>query len=245
MAGTNMTLTFEPIGVIHSCYKEKFGIPRQPNLVDAPATLTFYPDFAHPDTVRGLEGFSHIWVMFVFHQLKINKDQKGWSSLVRPPRLGGNKKVGVFSSRSPFRPNPVGMSAVRLNRIEITDNGPLLQLSGVDMLDQTPVLDIKPYLPYSDAIPAARDGFAPAPPEKKISVRFSDRAESQIREKEKNIPHLETIITKILQNDPRPAYQAAATTHEKGARVFGTRIFDFDLKWQIKNNQALVLSLDS
>ena len=157
---------FQPIGIINTCFKEKFGIPRQSNLVkDAPGVLTFKKEFARPEAVRGLEGFSHIWVIFVFHA-NINKDtnvaeavKNSWSPMVRPPRLGGNKKVGVFASRSPFRPNPIGMSCVKLESIELTQKGPILNLSGVDLLDDTPVLDIKPYVPKFDVRQVDKAGW--------------------------------------------------------------------------------------
>ena len=247
-----MAVNLEPIGVIHTCFKEKFGIPRQPNLaVGAPGMLEFFPEFARPEAVRGLEQFSHIWLVFVFH-MAVKKGGK-WSPMVRPPRLGGNKKVGVFASRSPFRPNPVGMSCVRLEGVESTAKGPVLHLTGVDLLDQTPVLDIKPYLPYSDRLDNARDGFAPAPDNKTCQVSFSDTAATQIREREKTISNLLPIITQVLENDPRPAYSNAHFSSIKGEnrtdgldsdRVYGIRLFDFDLKWQATGNKIRVLCLD-
>jgi tRNA-Thr(GGU) m(6)t(6)A37 methyltransferase TsaA len=248
----NLDPTLTPIGVIHTCFKEKFGIPRQPNLADrAPGMLEFLPEFARPEAVRGLEQFSHIWLIFLFHGA-VKKDGK-WSAMVRPPRLGGNKKVGVFASRSPFRPNPIGMSCVRLKDIELTAKGPMLHLAGVDILDQTPVLDIKPYLPYSDRLDTARDGFAPAPDNKTCRVNFSGTAAAQIREREKTIPNLQTIITQVLENDPRPAYGNARFSRKKKdsraaqmdkKRVYGIRMFDFDLKWQASGNKIQVLYLD-
>lgn len=243
--------SFKPLGILHTCYKEKFGIPRQPNLVDAPATLVFYPEFAREEAVRGLAGFSHIWLIFLFHRAIKKTDSEdrstgpAWSPMVRPPRLGGNKKVGVFASRSPFRPNSMGMSPVRLDSVEITGKGPVLHLTGVDILDQTPILDIKPYLPYSDCIPDARDGFAKGPPETGIDIVFSDKAIGQIREKENKTPNLMAIITGILKNDPRPAYRTAKDSENKSERIFGIRIFDFDLKWTIKGSQIRVLGLES
>lgn len=242
----NLNPTIAPIGVIHTCFKEKFGIPRQPNLADrAPGMLEFLPEFARPEAVRGLEQFSHVWLIFLFHGA-VKKNGK-WSTMVRPPRLGGNKKVGVFASRSPFRPNPVGMSCVRLEDIEMTGKGPVLHLTGVDILDQTPVLDIKPYLPYSDRLDNARDGFAPPPDNKTCRVNFSDRAAAQIREREKTIPNLQTIITQVLENDPRPAYSNArfspAGKTDK-ARVYGIRMFDFDIKWRASENTIQVICLD-
>lgn len=247
-----MAVHLDPIGVIHTCFKEKFGIPRQPNLAaGAPGTLEFFPEFANPGAVRGLEQFSHIWLVFLFHKA-VKKDGK-WSPMVRPPRLGGNKKVGVFASRSPFRPNPVGMSCVRLEAVEYTPKGPVLHLAGVDILDQTPVLDIKPYLPYSDRLDTARDGFAPALNNPACQVSFSDTAAAQIRAREKAIPNLLSIITQVLENDPRPGYCRGHFSAIKGdtgadgpgqARVYGIRLFDFDLKWQAAENKIRVIGLD-
>jgi tRNA-Thr(GGU) m(6)t(6)A37 methyltransferase TsaA len=247
--GGDSIISFEPIGTLHTCFKEKFGIPRQNNLVKkAPGTLVFNPKFAREEAVRGLEGFSHIWLLFVFHEIVNDRKEKQasrqriWSPMVRPPRLGGNKKVGVFASRSPFRPNPVGMSAVRLQAIEMTAKGPLLHLTGVDILDQTPILDIKPYLPYSDVIPDADDGFAKGPPAPAFHISFTDQALEQIREREDRYPHLTDIIKDILANDPRPAYRAEKAA-ASGDRVFGIRLFDFDLRWKMAGDQILVLEL--
>lgn len=235
----NMIFNIKPIGILHTCYKEKFGIPRQPNLVQAPGTLIFSPEFAKQEAVRELDGFSHIWLIFAFHE----NVEKGWSPMVRPPRLGGNKKVGVFASRSPFRPNPIGMSPVRLESVEIIDNSPVLHLSGVDILDQTPILDIKPYIPYSDAIPDALGGFAKKPPEIKQTITFSDLALSQIKDREKSIPDLMSIITGILGNDPRPAYQSDQNTVPEKNQVYGIHLFDFDLKWAMKKKSVFVIEL--
>ncbi|MBU1172542.1 MAG: tRNA (N6-threonylcarbamoyladenosine(37)-N6)-methyltransferase TrmO [Proteobacteria bacterium] len=227
------------IGTIHSCFKEKFGVPRQAGLVkEAPATLIFHPEYARVDAVRELERFSHIWVLFVFH-LSVRDT---WPEMVRPPRLGGNRKVGVFASRSPFRPNPIGMSAVKLDRIEITDKGPILHLKGVDMVDQTPVLDIKPYLPYSDIIKEATGGFAHEAPIPVFEIRFSPDADMTLNHMGKHNPDLRNIIIQMLGQDPRPAYyENNASDHSK---IFGIRIFDHDVKWQVRDHMILVLSLD-
>jgi tRNA-Thr(GGU) m(6)t(6)A37 methyltransferase TsaA len=232
-------LKFKPIGRIHSCFKEKFGIPRQPNLVEkAPGKVIFFKEFAREEAIRELDAFSHIWLIFCFHK-SISQNQ-AWAPMVRPPRLGGNKKVGVFASRSPFRPNPMGMSCVRLDRIEITDQGPVLHLLGVDLMDGTPVLDIKPYLPYSDSLPDARDGFAKGPPEAKLKVAFTDQARADI-EKRTELPNLKEIVTGILAHDPRPAY----TREGEAGRIYGIRLFDFDLKFTLKLDEVQVLALES
>ncbi|WDP91998.1 MAG: tRNA (N6-threonylcarbamoyladenosine(37)-N6)-methyltransferase TrmO [Desulfobacter sp.] len=235
-----MAVQLAPVGILHTCFKEKFGIPRQPNLVGtARGTLEFYPEFAREEAVRELERFSHIWLVFLFHK-NMKKEKPQWSPMVRPPRLGGNKKVGVFASRSPFRPNPIGLSCVALDRVEITDRGPMLHLSGVDILDKTPVLDIKPYIPYSDILPDARDGFAQGPPPVRLRVGFSDRAEAQVREKEKEFPEIRTVITGMLENDPRPAYAG----DNDPERIYGIRVFDVDVKWMVNGKAVDVVSLD-
>jgi len=234
-----MAVQLEPIGILHTCFKEKFGIPRQPNLVkEASAVLEFYPEFAREEAVRELEGFSHIWLIFLFHRA-LKNGTPSWSPMVRPPRLGGNKKVGVFASRSPFRPNPLGLSCVALDRVEINETGPVLHLSGVDILDQTPVMDVKPYLPYSDIIPDATDGFAAGPPRAKLDVVFTTQALDQI--KRKNIPGLKTMIQGLLEQDPRPAY--AGEGHPE--RVYGIHIFDIDVKWTVTQDRVEVIDLES
>ena len=162
-----------PIGIIHSCFSEKFGIPRQPGLVPvARAILEMRPPYDRDEAVNGLETFSHLWIIFVFHANPKGK----WQPTVRPPRLGGNRRLGVFATRSGFRPNPIGLSVVRLEGIRRYKNKLLLDLSGVDLLDRTPVLDIKPYLPYVDSVPDAIGGFADRRPASAVTVVFSDHA---------------------------------------------------------------------
>ncbi|MCP3942641.1 MAG: tRNA (N6-threonylcarbamoyladenosine(37)-N6)-methyltransferase TrmO [Desulfobacteraceae bacterium] len=234
-----MEYQFKTIGTLHTCFKEKFGIPRQMNLVEnAPATLVFHPEFAREEAVRELSSFSHIWLLFIFHKAVT----KTWPTMVRPPRLGGNKKVGVFASRSPFRPNPVGMSAVKLESIEITSQGPILHLKGVDILDKTPVVDIKPYLPYSDIIAKATGGFAPTPPEQGFHINFSDKALGQCTALEKKIPNLKSIIIQVLENDPRPGY--CNKIKDEPDKIYGIRLFDFDLKWMVTHGNIQVVCLD-
>ncbi len=221
-----MEITLNPIGIIHSCYKEKFGIPRQPGLVkQAPAKLEILPPFdSGKEAFRGLDQFSHIWVIFVFHGIKKEK----WKPTVRPQRLGGNKKQGVFATRSGFRPNPIGLSAVKLEKIAKEKNRLFLYLKGGDFLDKTPVLDIKPYLPYSDRLDAEAGIFSRKPNAGNLRVKFSDQAMQFCKKREnEDIPGLRKIITEILENDPRPAYYL----HHPGKNNFGMRIFDFDVKF--------------
>lgn len=227
---------FDAIGVVHSCFKQKFGIPRQPNLVDVPAVIELYPDYAREEAVRGLRDFSHIWVLFLFHQAV----REGWKATVRPPRLGGNERVGVFASRSMFRPNPIGLSVVKLASIECEPGSVLLHIRGGDLLDGTPVLDIKPYLPYADALPDARGGYAPASPEAACEVMFTDEALAVIEAYRERLPELRHTITALLQYDPRPAYQAGGVAQKP---EFAMRLYDFDLKWRMEEEKALVYDL--
>ena len=232
---------FTAIGSITSCYKEKFGIPRQPNLVSsAQAELILNQTFTE-ESVRGLDDFSHIWISFVFHASFNTRQAQDWKSMVRPPRLGGNKKVGVFASRSMFRPNPMGLSVVELVGIDYRKSGVVLKLRGSDLMDGTPVLDIKPYLPYADAIPKAKGGFAQNNPEIKYVVEFSEKAKHESQQaSERLAQNIELLIQQILQLDPRPSYQQR--TDE--SRVYSMRLCDFDLKWvYLDDNKIKVLAL--
>ncbi len=232
-----MPFAFEPIGIIHSCFKEKFGVPRQAGLVPAAgATLELLPPYNRPETVKGLEDFSHLWVLFVFHECLSD----GWKPTVRPPRLGGNSRVGVFASRSPLRPNPLGMSAVRLLHIEPSDNSLRLQLKGVDIMDGTPVLDIKPYVPYADTVPAPRGGFAHRAPEPVQIVRFNATAEAFLKGLDKaEADNLRRLIVQVLEQDPRPAYLA------KDARrtSFGMHLCEVNLRWTVDGEFSRVTSI--
>ena len=234
---TSVKFEFQPIGVIRSCFPEKFGIPRQPGLVkEAHATLELLPPYDRTEALEGLEAFSHLWLIFVFHaSLK-----ESWKPTVRPPRLGGNKRVGVFASRSMFRPNPLGLSVVELERIDTDARPPCLYLKGVDLLDGTPVLDIKPYLPYVDAIPAAHGGYAVSSPEPQLQVSFTSHAATQCASFAKSYPHLEALIMQVLALDPRPAYYDA----DQLRTDFGMRLLDFEVKWRVKGQQVSVLAIE-
>ena len=219
------------IGRIHTCYGEKFGVPRQPGLIDgAWGELVFDPEFRNVDAVRGLEGFSHVWLVFVFHLAM----RKSWNPTVRPPRLGGNEKVGVFASRSPFRPNPVGLSCVRLKEIDnLHPDGPVLRLGGVDLVDGTPVLDIKPYIPYCDSLPDATAGFAHEPPAK-LAVQWGTQTPTHLT------PEVKSLIENSLSLDPRPAYQ-----HDQNDREYGCLIGGFNVRWKVTSSGVLVTSCDA
>lgn len=226
---------FNSIGIVHSCYKEKFGIPRQPALVACPATIEIEAAYSKDEAFRELESFSHIWVFFVFHGIANAK----WKSTVRPPRLGGNKRIGVFASRSMFRPNPIGLSVVELKGIERKNNKIVLKIIGGDFLDSTPVIDIKPYIPYADSIGTAKAGYAVEKPEIKLQVDFSDEANVEIEKAEKKYPKFKNIIIEILQLDPRPAYQSTKQTKDE----FAIKLYDYDLKWKVEGERVSVTSL--
>jgi tRNA-Thr(GGU) m(6)t(6)A37 methyltransferase TsaA len=210
--------TFDAIGVIHSPFKEKFGIPRQPGLTNTPAIIELLPPYAVADAVQGLDTFSHIWLTFVFHAVQ----QRDWKPLVRPPRLGGNEKVGVFATRSTHRPNPIGLSVVVLEKID-TSTGVRLYIRGADLLDGTPILDIKPYLPYADSLADTRAGFAPTQPER-LAVRWRIDALDQVGE---IAVEFRVMIEDILGFDPRPAYQ------DEAERIYGVHIGDFNVRFRI------------
>jgi tRNA-Thr(GGU) m(6)t(6)A37 methyltransferase TsaA len=229
--------SFTPIGYIRSCFTEKFGIPRQPGLVpEAQALVQITAPFNQPEAFRGLEAFSHVWLVFVFHAALEHK----WKATVRPPRLGGNKRVGVFASRSGFRPNAIGQSAVPLLGIENKHNAILLRLGGVDVLDGTPVLDIKPYLPYADSIPEATAGYAPASPKPGMAVRFSTRAARQCDTLDpERYPALKALISNLLCQDPRPAYKDA-----DGPQTYGMRLWDLNIRFSVAKCDISVESIE-
>lgn len=218
-----MNFTFPAIGIIHSCFKEKFGIPRQPGLVPlAKAQLELLAPYNDRDALDGLEGCSHLWIQFVFHANR--RDE--WKPKVKPPRLGGNKSLGVFATRSPTRPAPIGLSVVKLEGITQVGGKLFLDLSGIDLLDGTPVLDIKPYVPYVDLVPEAINHFASVPPNV-VNVEFSNECADFCSEYQQNYQiELEQLIRQILQQDPRPQYQ-----QPDAERVYGMKLLDLDVQW--------------
>ncbi|MCC3703700.1 tRNA (N6-threonylcarbamoyladenosine(37)-N6)-methyltransferase TrmO [Rouxiella badensis] len=229
--------TFNEIGRIHSPYKEKFAVPRQPGLVqDGGGELHLFPPYNQPEAVRGLEEFSHLWVMFIFHQTM----EGGWRPTVRPPRLGGNARVGVFATRSTFRPNPLGMSLVELKGIRCQGKEVILELGSLDLVDGTPVVDIKPYLPFAESQPQALAGFAQNAPEANMPVTFSTLAETQLAANLTRYPHLRRFITQVLGQDPRPAYRKG----EELERDYAVRLLDFNVRWRVVADQNQVISLD-
>ena len=224
-----MDFTFPAIGIIHSCFKEKFGIPRQPGLVPlATAQLELLPPYNDRDALDGLESCSHLWVQFVFHANK----REEWKPKVKPPRLGGNKTLGVFATRSPTRPAPIGLSVVKLEKIETLNGKVLLHLSGVDLLDGTPVLDIKPYVPYVDVVPDAVNSFFSAAPAL-TPVEFNDESVKFCSQyQDKHHLDLTSLIRQILQQDPRPQYQS-----ELG-RIYGMKLLDLNVQWTYPANET-------
>lgn len=213
---------------MHSPYKEKFAVPRQPNLVqDGTGKLELLPPFDVIDAVRGLEAFSHLWLIFQFHHIQTGK----WQPTVRPPRLGGNQRVGVFASRSTHRPNSLGLSKVALTGIVQKQGKILLELGSVDLVDGTPIFDIKPYLAYADSEPLAKSGFAQEKPLGKLKVVFSPKAHQQAQKIEKTLPHFRRFIKEVLEQDPRPAYQKRQGNH----RIYGVKLYHFNVKWQVSS----------
>lgn len=216
------------IGRIQSDFSSKFGVPRQSGLVEElRARVVFEPEFRNPDALRGIEGFSHLWLIWQFHQAA----RADWSPTVRPPRLGGNRRVGVFASRSPFRPNPIGLSSVRLVGVE-RDRllGPVLVVAGADLMDETPILDIKPYLPYGDCHPEAVGGFAPGPGQLL-------KVEADPKWLEPLPPEKREGLLGALANDPRPSYQ------NDPLRVYGMGFAGWNVRFQVEGETLRVVEI--
>ena len=215
------------IARVRSDFPTKFGIPRQSGLADAPARIVFEPPYRSADALRGIEGYTHLWLIWHFSEA----DRAGWSPTVRPPKLGGNKRVGVFATRSPFRPNAIGLSSVRLVRVEAqTAEGPVLHIAGADLMDGTPLFDIKPYLPYTDAHPQAASGFALA----QDAVRV-DCAPALL---EALPPDRRQALLSVLAQDPRPAYQNQAE------RVYGFPFAGCEVRFTVADGVLTVQSIE-
>ena len=206
------------IARISTPFKTKFGIPRQSGVTpDVKGEIMFEPDYREIEAVRGLEGFSHIWLIWCFSESVSDK----WSPTVRPPRLGGNVRMGVFATRSPFRPNPIGLSSVVLERIEYTDDrGPVLHVRGADLMDGTPIFDIKPYVAYADSHPDASGGFTDTAEFKKLCVELGDGV----------TPPLSEGLIEVLENDPRPRY------HDDPERVYGMEYDGREVKFRVRGD---------
>lgn len=234
-------IQINPIGFVESPYDEKFSVPRQPDLVaEGKGILRLIPPYNTADAVRGLEQFSHIWLIFQFHQIP----EREWHATVRPPRLGGNERVGVFASRATHRPNPLGLSKVKLEQVMIENGEVYLKLGSVDLVNGTPVLDIKPFIAYADNEPLAKSGFAELKPESKLRVEFCDEVKQAVKFCQNfakfGIEQPLEFIRDVIAQDPRPAYQQG----KYSGRVYGMSLVGYNIRWQVNaEQQALVLSI--
>lgn len=232
-----MDWQFQTIGVVHSPCKEKFGVPRQSGLApDLTAQIEILAPYDREEAFSELSEFSHIWVISVFHQAR----RESWQSTVRPPRLGGNQRVGVFASRAPYRPNPIGLSVFGYHGMQRQQGRLLLSISGVDLVDGTPVLDIKPYLPYADQPEDSTGGYTSRVMKPVLQVQFSDLARQQC---EDILLHegldMPTLITQVIRLDPRPAYQAASVS-----RNYGVKLAEYNVQFVVEEDVARVTQLE-
>lgn len=237
----NQTLNAFPmhqIGLIHSPFPEKFGIPRQSGLIEGnDGWIELQAPWNRQEALQGLEGFSHIWVVFVFHEAI--KPVEQWRPTVRPPREGA-KRQGVFATRSPYRPNPIGMSVLAYQGWEKRNGKLMLKVSGLDLLDQTPVLDIKPYLPYADALTNAHGGFAATPPDESVlPIEFSQQAQDTLKENQSHYPNLEKLITSTVKHDIRPVHFG----NIQARKEFGLKLYQFDIQWKLEGDKIFVTSI--
>ena len=222
-------ISMDVIAVMHSDFPTKFGIPRQSGLAEAlQSTIVFEPAYRNPEALRGIEGFSHLWILWQFSQA-VRQD---WSPTVRPPRLGGNTRMGVFATRSPFRPNAIGLSCVRLLSVEHTqDMGTVLHIGGADLMDGTPILDIKPYIPYCDAHPEAMGGFTQDAGDFILEVDFPENLKQRLPAEKQEA------IYQVLSHDPRPSYQ------KDSDRVYGLSFAGHDIRFTVKDKVLTVVDV--
>ena len=220
------TVNIQVIAKMHSDFPTKFGIPRQSNLVEElESTIVFEPEFRNSDALRGIEGFSHLWIIWQFSQAV----RQEWSPTVRPPRLGGNIRLGVFATRSPFRPNNLGLSCVKLLGVEHTDNcGTVLRVAGADLMDGTPIFDIKPYIPYSDSFPTAVGGFTDSAEDFILDVQFPEHLLSMLPKNKQQA------AIGVLSHAPRPSYQ------RKPGRIYGLSFAGFDIRFTVSEKTLTV-----
>ncbi len=223
------SLTLTPVARIQNDFTSKFGLPRQSGIIRTlESTVVFETAFRNPDTLRGLSGFSHLWLIWGFSE----NLRSEWSPTVRPPRLGGNTRMGVFATRSPFRPNPLGLSCVELKAIRLeTPSSPTLTVLGADLMNGTPIYDIKPYLPYTDSNPGALGGFAQEAPQPALQVNFPDALLNCIP------PQKRDTLLSVLQSDPRPAYQ------ENPERVYGFGFAGLNIRFQVRDGVLTVVEV--
>lgn len=223
------TLELKPIAYIKSDFPTKFGIPRQSGLADTEAEIIFEPFCRQKEAFRGIEEYTYLWLIWGFSEVAEGK----WSPTVRPPRLGGNRRMGVFATRSPFRPNPVGLSCVQLKRVDIREKeGSVLIVKGADLMDGTPIYDIKPYLAHIDSHPEAEGGFADEVKEYNLDVEIPERYFTKIPEEKREV------LRQILMQDPRPAYQ------EDAKRVYGMEFAGMDVKFKVSEGKAIVCGIE-
>ncbi|MBQ2732694.1 MAG: tRNA (N6-threonylcarbamoyladenosine(37)-N6)-methyltransferase TrmO [Clostridia bacterium] len=217
------------IAHIRTDFPEKFGLPRQSGLVEGlVGRIVFEPEYRVPEALRGIEGFSHLWLIWEFSEAL----RPTWSPTVRPPRLGGNKRMGVFATRSPFRPNPVGLSCVKLEGWEMTDEGPVITVSGIDIMDGTPIYDIKPYLPHADCKPEATGGFSTDAMHHSLEVIIPEELEAKIEEK------MRKPLTELLSQDPRPGYA------EDGDRIYGFTYGMHEISFTVNDGTLTVCAVE-
>ena len=226
-------ITFKVVARIKSDFHDKFGIPRQSGLLkNLRSTIVFEPEFRNVDALRGLEGFSHLWLLWIFSE----NVRDTWKPTVRPPRLGGNTRLGVFATRSSFRPNPIAMSCVKIEKINLAGEGaPTIEVSSADLMDGTPIVDVKPYLPYADSMPEATGGFAEAVRFKKLEVDFDVEAQAALDEQFPE--NKKAALVELLSEDPRPAYQRSAD------RIYGIRFAGFEIKFQVQGDHLTVVAI--
>lgn len=222
------TIQMKVIARIQSDFPTKFGIPRQSGIVPVVSTIVFEPEYRVDDALRGIEGYSHLWLIWEFSQA-VRED---WSPTVRPPRLGGNTRMGVFATRSPFRPNPIGLSSVKLVGMEKTEEGTVLLVEGADLCDGTPILDIKPYLPFTDSHPDAVGGFSDPVREKELGVEISPDLLQRVPENKRDA------LKKVLAHDPRPSYQ-----HDP-ERVYGMQFAGMEVKFRVDGDLLTVTGVE-
>ena len=223
------SVEMQVIAYIHNDFKTKFGLPRQSGLVEEiPSVIVFEPPFRDPAAFRGIEDYSHLWLVWQFSEAK----KEHWSATVRPPRLGGNRRMGVFATRSPYRPNPIGLSSVTLTDVVMDEkNGPLLYVTGADLMDGTPILDIKPYLAFTDSHPEAEGGFAAAIDPYRLEVDFPEELLAKIPEEKRNA------LLGALREDPRPSYQ------EDPERIYGLAYGSFDVRFYVREGRLTVVEV--
>ncbi|TBW56724.1 tRNA (N6-threonylcarbamoyladenosine(37)-N6)-methyltransferase TrmO [Marinobacter halodurans] len=230
-------LTLEPVAITRSCFRDKFGVPRQPGLTrHAWADLIIQPPYNREDAFRGLEDCSHLWLTFQFHQAV----RAEWRPTIRPPRLGGNRKVGVFASRSPFRPNSLGLSVVRNEGLRRQDGDLVLRIREHDLIEGTPILDIKPYLPFADAITDAEIPWASAPPTERLPVVFSAEAEAQLDLLDpQRYPEFRALIEDVVAYDPRPSFRRGRIEE----RIYGAHLYDHNVRFRFSESGVTVLTI--